>query len=135
MNDPSAFLYSLGQTLAVMALYPEGHPSRERTIDGAYEALDGLIGVNGRPVFTFLDGEVVYGRDRLRDLKDWDWGNRLAGVGIERLEVERKVSRDEFMTYMGAQYDMMDAGKKKMLDSKGFMDRKMMTKTFPVFIE
>ena len=45
------------------------------------------------------------------------------------------VSRDEFMTYMGAQYDMMDAGKKKMLDSKGFTDRKMMTKTFPVFIE
>ena len=60
MNDPSVFLYSLGQTLAVMALYPEGHPSRERTIDGAYEALDGLIGANGRPVFTFLDGEVVY---------------------------------------------------------------------------
>jgi hypothetical protein len=45
------------------------------------------------------------------------------------------VSRDEYMTYMGAQYDMMDSGKKKMLDSKAFMDRKMMTKTFPVFTE
>ena len=45
------------------------------------------------------------------------------------------VSREEFMTYMGAQYDMMDAGKKKMLDSKGFMDKKMMSKTFPVLIE
>jgi putative nucleotidyltransferase with HDIG domain len=101
MNDPSAFLYSLGQTLAVMALYPEGHPSRERTIDGAYEALDGLIGAKGRlPSFTFLDGEVMYGRDPLRDLKDWDWGNRLAGVGIERLEVERKVNRDEFEGFL-----------------------------------
>ena len=104
MNDPSVFLYSLGQTLAVMALYPEGHPSRERTIDASYEALDELIGANGRPSFTFLDGEVVYGRDRLRDLKDWDWGNRLAGVGIERLEVERKVSRDEFEGFLQEVY-------------------------------
>ena len=100
MNDPTVFLYSLGQALAVMALYAEGHPSRERAIDSCYEGLEELIGENGRPSFTFLDGEVVYGRDRLRELKDWDWGNRLAGVGIERVEVERKVSRDEFEGFL-----------------------------------
>ena len=42
----------------------------------------------------------MYGRDRLRDFKDWDWGNRLAGAGIERLEFERKVSRDEFEGFL-----------------------------------
>ena len=45
------------------------------------------------------------------------------------------VSRDEFLTYMGAQYDMMDPGRKRLLDSKAFVDKKMMSKTFPVFTE
>ena len=41
------------------------------------------------------------------------------------------VSRDEFMTYMGRQYDMMDTGKKKMLTAAQFTDKAMMSKTFP----
>jgi len=40
------------------------------------------------------------------------------------------VSRAEYMEFMGAQYDMMDAGKKGMLTSTQFMDKKMMGKTF-----
>jgi putative nucleotidyltransferase with HDIG domain len=100
MNDPSTFLHSLGQALAVMGLYAEGHPSRERAIDAAFHGFDGLSGTNGKPSFTFLDGEVVYGRDPMRDFKDWDWGNKLAGAGIQRIEVERKVSRDEFEGFL-----------------------------------
>ena len=42
------------------------------------------------------------------------------------------VSRDEFMSYMGAQFDMMDTGKKRMLTKQQFMDKKMMQMTFPV---
>jgi len=41
------------------------------------------------------------------------------------------VSRQEFLTYMGTQYDMMDTGKKGMLTGQQFMDKKMMAKTFP----
>jgi putative nucleotidyltransferase with HDIG domain len=96
MNDPGTFLHSLGQVLAVMGLYPDGHPSRERAIESAFHSLDGLSDASGKPSFTFLDGEVVYGRDPMRDFKDWDWGIRLASAGIERIEVERKMSRDEF---------------------------------------
>ena len=40
------------------------------------------------------------------------------------------VSRQEFLDYMGTQYDMMDAGKKGMLTKDQFMDKKMMAKTF-----
>jgi Ca2+-binding EF-hand superfamily protein len=40
------------------------------------------------------------------------------------------VSRQEFLTYMGAQYDMMDTGKKGMLTSQQFTDKKMMARTF-----
>jgi hypothetical protein len=44
------------------------------------------------------------------------------------------VSRDEFMNYMGQQFDMMDSGKKRMLTKQQFMDKKMMTSTFPVSV-
>ena len=40
------------------------------------------------------------------------------------------VSRQEFLTYMGTQFDMMDTGKKGMLTTQQFMDKKMMSKTF-----
>jgi len=100
MNDPSTFLHSFAQALSVLSLYPEGHPSRERAIDAAHGALHELTGADGKPTFTFLDGEVVYGRDPLRDFKDWDWGSKLAGAGIERLQIERSVSRDEFEGFL-----------------------------------
>lgn len=93
MNDPTRFLHAFAHILGMANLYPEGHPSRERAIDAAYEELDEL------PVpsaFTFLDDEVVFGRERLRSMKSWDWGRKLVAVGIERIEFERKVSRDEF---------------------------------------
>ena len=96
MSDPVRFLNGFAQALSVMTLYPEGHPSRERSVDAAYEELDGLSIPGGHPTFTFLDDEVVFGREHLRELKSWDWGKRLVAAGIQRLEFERKVSRDEF---------------------------------------
>jgi len=96
MSDPIRFLNAFAQALAVMTLYPQGHPSRERAVDAAYDELDGLWGPVGHPSFTFLEDEVVFGRERLRDLKSWDWGRRLIAAGIQRLEFERKVTRDEF---------------------------------------
>ena len=100
MSDPATFLHSFAQALSVLSLYPEGHPSRERAIDSAYQALDSLTTASTVPALTFLEGEVVYGREPLRDFKDWDWGYRLAAAGIERLQVERAVSRDEFEAFL-----------------------------------
>jgi putative nucleotidyltransferase with HDIG domain len=96
MTDPVRFLNAFAQALSVMTLYPEGHPSRERAVDIAFTELDGLTVPGTQPSFTFLDDEVVFGLERLRELKSWDWGRRLAAAGIQRLEFERKVSRDEF---------------------------------------
>ena len=38
MSDPVRFLNAFAQSLGVMTLYPEGHPSRERAVDAAYDA-------------------------------------------------------------------------------------------------
>ena len=97
--DPAAFLYSLAQALSVMALYPAGHPSRERAIDQAYQHADALA-ASERRAFTFLEDDVVYGRDHLRELKGWDYASKLVGAGIQRLEFERAVTRDEFDEFL-----------------------------------
>ena len=96
MSDPAVFLNAFAHVLAVMTLYPEAHPLRERALDAAYAELDGLTGQAERPSFTFLDDQVIYGKELLSDLKSWDFGRRLIAAGIQRLEFERNVSRDEF---------------------------------------
>ncbi len=96
MSDPVRFLNGFAHALAVMTLYPQGHPSREGAVDDAYQELDSLIVATPHVSFTFLDDEVVFGRESLRDLKAWDWGRRLVQADIQRMEVDRRVSRDEF---------------------------------------
>lgn len=100
MSDPVRFLNAFAHSLGVMTLYPEGHPSREKAVDSAYDEIDGLTVSGALPAFTFLEDEVVYGRERLRELKSWDWGKRLVAAGIQRLELERKVTRDEFNSFL-----------------------------------
>jgi len=34
MSDPIRFLVSFGQAVSTMALYNDGHPARERAVDG-----------------------------------------------------------------------------------------------------
>ena len=96
MNEPVRFLSAFARALSVMTLYPSGHPARERTIDSAYQELDDITAGTSCPAFTFLGDEVVFGREPLRELKAWDWGRRLVAAGVQRLEFERRVSRDEF---------------------------------------
>jgi putative nucleotidyltransferase with HDIG domain len=100
MSDPARFLTTLAQALAAMTLYRDGHPARQRAVDATYQELHDLQADTPRPLFTFLGDEVVYGRLPLRELKDWDWGRRLAQAGIQRLEFEDQVSRDDFEGFL-----------------------------------
>ena len=95
MRPPARFLNALAQALSTMGLYKEGHPARERAVDQVYERLLELQEEEPQTEFTFLEGEVIH-RDRpLRELREWDWAERLAGLGIERLEFTGPVSRDD----------------------------------------
>jgi putative nucleotidyltransferase with HDIG domain len=99
-GDPSKFLNSVAQALAAMALYRDGHPARERAVDVAYQQLHDLQSETPRPLFTFLGDEVVFGLMPLRELKAWDWGKRLAQAGIQRLEFEDQVGREDFEGFL-----------------------------------
>ncbi len=94
------FLISLGQCLATMNLYADGHPARERALDTSYERLVRLL--EGRSGFevSFVGAETIVGQRAVAELSGWDWGSRLANVGVERIEVDAGVTRDEFVGFV-----------------------------------
>ncbi|HEX6135280.1 MAG TPA: HD domain-containing phosphohydrolase [Longimicrobiales bacterium] len=94
------FLHAFAQAVATLALYREGHPARERAIDAADEQLRRLLEVEPHLFFTFLPEEVVCGREPLRELADWDWARRLARAGIQRLEFDSDVTRDDLEAFL-----------------------------------
>ena len=91
MAEGVEFLQALAQALAVVALYPPGHTTRLRALDSTYQKLLDLFAVNKRPVFSFLGDEVVLGNRPLRELRNWEWSSRLAGIGMQRLEFDSTV--------------------------------------------
>lgn len=100
MSDPGRFLHALGQALAGMGLYAAGHPARERGVETAYRELVDLQSASPGPMFTFLEDETIFGNEPLRELKGWDWSGRLARAGIQRLEFEARVSREDFEGFL-----------------------------------
>ena len=100
MSDPVRFLTTLAQSIATMALYGASHPSRRRSVDSSYRLLRDLQEHDARPEFSFLGDEVVYGERPLRPMRDWEWGARLAAAGVQRLEFDADVTREEFETFL-----------------------------------
>lgn len=94
------FLTGLAQAISTMTLYKEGHPSRERAAQRAHEALVRLQEENPTPRFTFMGDEIVLDRRPMRELKSWDWGPRLASVGIQRLECTGPVTYEDFEVFL-----------------------------------
>jgi len=100
MSDPVRFLNATAQALSKLTLYAEHHPAREAAIDRAYRELFDLQEHAPRPRFTFLGDEVLYGDQRLKELAGWEWSGRLAAVGVQRMEFEARVSREEFEQFL-----------------------------------
>jgi putative nucleotidyltransferase with HDIG domain len=104
MSDPVRFLTAFGQALAAASLYSPGHPARERSLDNAFEQLSLLIDEDPQPTFSFLEGEVIYRQQRVRELKEWDWGVRLAKVDVQRIEFIAPVTHEDFGRFISDIY-------------------------------
>ena len=100
MADPFKFLTSFAQALSTMALYGDKHPARERAVDRSFAALRDLQASDPKPQFSFLGEETVYGQISLRDLRDWEWAARLGDAGVQRLEFEPDVTREEYEDFL-----------------------------------
>ena len=98
--EAAKFLNSFAQAISTMGLYAEGHPARERVVDASFEQLRLLQEKDPSPQFSFLGLDVIYGQSALRELKEWDWGLRLANAGVQRLEFASTVDREEFEGFL-----------------------------------
>ncbi len=94
------FLSAFAQALSTMALYPDGHPAHEGIIDTAYDALRAVQARDRRVSFSFLGDEVLVNQRPIREMRSWDWSRRLAAAGVQRLQFETEVTREEFENFM-----------------------------------
>ena len=91
MVEASRFLHAFAQALSAVWLYPAGHRSRQRALDEVFRHLQDLLAKNPRPSFSFLGSEVVLGKVPLREMRNWEWSSRLAGIGMQRLEFDANI--------------------------------------------
>jgi putative nucleotidyltransferase with HDIG domain len=107
MSEPVRFLTAFSQALSCLSLYGDGHPALHRAVMAAADRLRELQERHPRAQFTFLPGEVLLGSDLLHELAEWEWGQRLATAGIERLEFVGPVTPDElerFLDHLAARF-------------------------------
>ncbi len=100
MDAPASFLTSLSKVISTLTLYDEGHPARERAVDGVYQKLVDLQDENPKCAFTFLSDETIFGNRPVRELAHWDWGARFAAAGIQRLEFLDRVTKEDFEAFL-----------------------------------
>jgi putative nucleotidyltransferase with HDIG domain len=99
-ETPVRFLTALGKALSDMVLYRPGHPARSQAVDAVYQRLTDLLREQRRPVFTLLEGAVLYGSRPLPELRSWDWAARLAEAGVSRFEFGAHVGRAELERFL-----------------------------------
>jgi putative nucleotidyltransferase with HDIG domain len=99
-SSPVKFLSSLAQSLSTMMLYPREHPTWGRAVDASFQHLVELQAENPFPQFSFIGADVIYGQAPMHDMKDWPWAEKLAGVGVQRLEFGMGVDREEYEEFL-----------------------------------
>lgn len=99
-SGPVKFLSSLAQSLSTMMLYPREHPTWARAVDASYQHLVELQVENPLPQFSFIGTDVIYGQTPMHDMKDWPWAEKLAAVGVQRLEFIVGVDREEYEEFL-----------------------------------
>lgn len=108
MNPTAAFLISLGQCLSTMSLYASGHPARERVIDASFARLLEVLANIQFAEFSILEGGVVFQGRVVEELRSWDWTSRLSGAGIERIEIDADVTREEWDGALDAMWQQLN---------------------------
>ncbi len=94
------FLNSFVQTLATIRLYSPGHPQRSRAVDASFAQLANLLESDPYPRFSFLEQSVIYGDKPVHDLPKWPWAQRLAAVGVQRMEFDKNISREDYEGFL-----------------------------------
>jgi len=101
MTPTALFLISLAKALSTATLYPRGHSARVDARERVLEAMRRALATAGALRISFLDDEVIEGSRVMRELRGWDYGSRLAAIGVHRIEIAAVPSPT------GAQFDAL----------------------------
>ena len=94
------FLLNLSKALAALSLYKGDHPQRARALDACFGSFAELPTRGQVLSFTFLDSEVALDGTALPALRGWEWGHKLAAIGMERLEIHPGATREELAHFI-----------------------------------
>ena len=100
MMAAARFLGSFGRALSAAALYSDEHPTLRRAIDGAWQDLSDLVAGAPGSAFTLLGETVFFAEMPLRERRTWEWAERLSSVGIQRIQFDANVTRDDFEGFL-----------------------------------
>ncbi len=98
------FLTSLAQAISARTLYSREHPAVERAVWAAFENMAELQKLEPRPVLTFLGEEVVFRSRPIKGLRAWEWGPKLAEIGVQRFECHGPVPLSDLDTFIESLY-------------------------------
>jgi putative nucleotidyltransferase with HDIG domain len=100
VTEAAKFLASFGRALSAASLYQDGHPTLERSVDQAWQDLTDLMARAPKSEFTFL-GEMVFFADLpLREMRSWEWAERLSSCGLQRMLFSSDVTREGFVGFL-----------------------------------
>lgn len=100
MKPASDFLRSIARYLSTARLYAPDHPSHREAVEEVHATARALVSQESPVTYSFLSGRVVFQDTPLRELEDWPWADRLADLGVQRLELRRGVGRDEAESFL-----------------------------------
>lgn len=110
-GTPGDFLHALGQALSAMTLYGAAHPSRGAARTRAYERLLALLATHAPLRITWLDGDMIVDRSVLHEFRGWEWGQKLAAAGVQRIEFEQpSVDEATFAAWLEAVHAAVSPG-------------------------
>ena len=101
MTPAARFLAAFGRSLSAAALYQPGHPTLERAVGAAWEELQGLLATAPHATFTFIGDTILYGDLPLSDRHRFEWSERLAGAGVQRVQFDAPLAREDFEGFLG----------------------------------
>jgi len=110
-GTPGDFLHALGQALSAMSLYGAAHPSRGAARKRAHERLQALLATHAPLRITWLDGDMIVDRTVLHEFRGWEWGQKLAAAGVQRIEFEQpSVDEATFAAWLEAVHAAVSPG-------------------------
>ncbi|MCU0626704.1 MAG: HD domain-containing protein [Gemmatimonadaceae bacterium] len=90
MKATIAWVHAVQNALAAMAHHDERHPARVETELRAYALLQRALASDGPIALSMRDGTMTLANGTSVTLPRWEWGERLAALGVARLEVDAR---------------------------------------------